>query len=883
MNFSKHIFFIVMLVFPAVLFATHNRGGEITYVNLGGNSYEFTITTCTDVGSQAQADRDELVIDFGDGEMDTIPRVSDIGQPFDHQKNIYIGTHTYSSNGTFSIKVEDPNRNDGILNIYPGGGGSSDNVVFSLESTLVISPFFGNGNTSVQFDECPCPAIACVGNIYCYNPQAVDPDGDSLSYELVAPLGSGGAPLSIPLVYDFPHVVGGGTATLDQSSGTYCWDSPGMIGEFNFTIKITEWRNGYKVGHVLRDVQLTVQGNCTNTPPTVTAPDEICVTAGDNINFNVNASDPDGDAIELVATGLPFSVGNSATFPPVAGNTNVAGTFNWNTDCSNIKPGVYQVLFAVSDNGDPVFSNYTQTIITVLAPKVTGVTASAFGNGVNINWSQSICSNAEGYHIYRTTDPNFVLPDCCDGPDPVSAGFTQVGSTFGLTSTSFADNTSLTLGIDYCYVITAFYNTNQVESCPSDSACASLEKEVPIITHVTVNATDATSGIDSVQWSKPTELDTNQYPGPYHYKVYQGAAMNNINTFLGQTASAGFLYLTDTTFVVNGLNTLAEDHFYRVELYYTNSGNDSLVGTSNSAGSIFLTTVGSDNAVTLTWAEQVPWINTDYEISRALSSAGPFVIIDTVQVQTYMDTGLVNGVNYCYVVKSIGYYSSPSIINPLESYSQISCAVPVDLTPPCPPVLTIDGSCEFGDNMLTWNNPNNDCADDVMSYNLYYTPVEGEPFELIQAFSSNLDTTFTHNNEGSIAGCYYVTATDSVQYNNESDSSNVVCFDNCPIYELPNVFSPNGDGGNDLFSALIPYRYVKDIQIEIYNRWGQVVYSSTDPDVDWNGLHKETGTPVPDGVYYYLCTVNTIRLTGIEPVILTGFLHVFGNTGESSK
>jgi len=875
------------MLLPLSLFATHNRGGEITYINTGGNTYEFTITTCTDVGPQAQANRNELVIDYGDGTQDTIPRIQVISQPDDHDKNIYKGTHTYSSTGTFSITVKDPNRNAGILNIYPNSSQSSDAVVFALESTLLISPFFGNGNTSVQFDECPCPAVACVGFIYCYNPQAVDPDGDSLSYELVAPLGEIGgniSPLGIPAVYDFPQNVGGGNLTIDPLSGTICWDSPAMVGEFNFALKITEWRFGFVVGTVLRDIQLTVKGNCTNTPPTIDAPDEICVIAGDNINFDVTANDVDGDALILTGSGMPMNVNSSpATFPTIAGNTNVLGTFDWNTNCSHIKPGVYQVLFSVEDNGDPIFSNYKQTILKIVPPKVTGLTATAFGNGVNLSWNISSCNTAEGYHLYRTTNPNFVMPDCCDNPDPTSVGFTEIATIIGVNNTTYVDNTSLTLGIDYCYVVRAFYNTNQVLSCPSDSACARLQKEVPILTHVSVNTTDVTVGADSVMWSKPTELDTVQFPGPYHYKVYQGNSLNNINTNIGQTPSQPLLYQLDSMLIANNLNTASQEYFYRVELFYTHLGNDSLVGTSNSGGSILTNTVGSDNAVTLSWSEQVPWINTDYEIYRALSSSGPFTFVAITQFQTYKDVGLINGTEYCYYIKSIGYYSNPSIINPIENLSQISCATPIDLTPPCPPVLSLEGDCEFGNNILTWNNPNNNCADDVMSYNLYYTPVEGDTMTLIHQFNSNQDTTFTHNNDGSIAGCYVVTAVDSVQYGNESDSSNVVCFDNCPIYELPNVFTPNADGDNDLFSALIPYRYVKDIKIDILNRWGQVVFSTTDPDVNWDGKHQEANTPVPDGVYYYICTVNTIRLTGIEPIILTGFIHVFDNNNAAGQ
>ena len=154
---------------------------------------------------------------------------------------------------------------------------------------------------------------------------------------------------------------------------------------------------------------------------------------------------------------------------------------------------------------------------------------------------------------------------------------------------------------------------------------------------------------------------------------------------------------------------------------------------------------------------------------------------------------------------------------------------------------------------------------------------------LIASIDNANDTSLTHNFNGSVAGCYAVTAVDSLQYANESLLSNIVCFDNCPAYWLPNVFSPNGDGNNDTFKPIAPYAYVESVEFEVYNRWGQIVFKTTDPDIGWNGLHLETNTPVPNGVYYYLCTVNTIRLIGIEPVIIKGFIHIYDNTGDGGN
>lgn len=880
-----HISLLVFFLIPLSIFATHNRGGDITYRHISGLTYEFTITTCTDTHSDV--DRNQLEIDYGDGNTDTIPRAQHTDIPAYYRRiNVYVGTHTYTSPGTYIICMEDPNRNAGIANIYPNGPSSSDNVSFSLHTKLVIDPFSGasGANNSVQFNDCPCPAIGCVNHIYTYNSQAYDPDGDSLSYSLVAPYGAGCTQLVQPTVYVYPNQVGGGTFSIDQVTGTITWDSPGMLGEFNYAVKTTEWRNGVVVGEVVRDIQVTIESNnCNNNPPTVTAPAENCIIAGNTLQFDVTANDPDLNLIDLEGSGVPLVLANSpAIFPPAQGAGSITQTFTWNTTCDNLQASPYIMLFTGTDHGNPPFLNTASSLIRIIPPKVTGLTATAFGNSINLNWQPASCTNAEGYRIYRITSPSFTIPDCCSGTSLSSAGFQLIAEQFGYNNTSYSDH-GLSLGINYCYVVVAFYDYGQLESCPSSSACAQLTKDVPVITNVTVNNTNSSTGIDSIQWSKPSELDTNQYPGPYFYKVYQGTSLSNANTYIGQTSPSTFLYNSDTALTHFNINTESQTNYYRVELFYTNNGNDSLVGTSNTASSVFLHTTPNDNQIELSWSEQVPWVNTSYVIFRSMNFNGPYVAIDTTVNQYYIDTGLVNGVTYCYYVKSIGYYSDPSILSPIENLSQIVCDNPVDKTPPCPPVVSIEGDCEIGINTIIWNNPNNDCADDVTHYNIYYTPIEGEEMSLIATINSATDTVFTHSNNGSVAGCYVVTALDSIQYNNESDSSNIVCFDNCPDYWLPNVFTPNNDGTNDFFGPLKPYKYVDHIDITIFNRWGQAVFTSQDPEINWDGINQTSGKMVSDGVYYYICTVYTIRLTGIEPVELKGFLHKFGNSAGNNQ
>lgn len=95
-----------------------------------------------------------------------------------------------------------------------------------------------------------------------------------------------------------------------------------------------------------------------------------------------------------------------------------------------------------------------------------------------------------------------------------------------------------------------------------------------------------------------------------------------------------------------------------------------------------------------------------------------------------------------------------------------------------------------------------------------------------------------------------------------------------------NVFSPNGDSYNDYF---LPYTgsdatwsedfHVDQFTLQIYDRWGRVVFQTTDPQTEgWNG--KANGEEMTEEVYYWISTfVSSCKPNG-EPVIHKGFVHL---------
>ena len=73
---------------------------------------------------------------------------------------------------------------------------------------------------------------------------------------------------------------------------------------------------------------------------------------------------------------------------------------------------------------------------------------------------------------------------------------------------------------------------------------------------------------------------------------------------------------------------------------------------------------------------------------------------------------------------------------------------------------------------------------------------------------------------------------------------------------FPNVFTPGIDGFNDFFRWEFAGESGDNFEIKIFNRWGELVFQTEQPDHFWNGNFL-SGSPVPDGVYFYAASVNS--------------------------
>jgi len=96
------------------------------------------------------------------------------------------------------------------------------------------------------------------------------------------------------------------------------------------------------------------------------------------------------------------------------------------------------------------------------------------------------------------------------------------------------------------------------------------------------------------------------------------------------------------------------------------------------------------------------------------------------------------------------------------------------------------------------------------------------------------------------AGSYTVTL--KVGNSQCSKDTSFIITVSASMLAVPNVFTPNGDGVNDEFR--VAYRSLREFNIWVYDRWGHLVYSSTDPAKGWDGTVR--GRQAAEGAYYYI-------------------------------
>lgn len=922
-TFRVFLFTLLVTATSTSLFATHNRAGEIRVEQLSGLSVRATIVTYTAFqGNSNDADRDSLLIEWGDGTsewvirengpiVDGFPNGERLGDNI--KVNIYIATHTYSGRGQYIIGMQDPNRVDNIRNINNGG---STEVRFYIRTVFTfLDANFQGPNSTPELLQPPIDN-GCVGQRFTHNPNAFDPDGDSLVYRLGTPLQAEGIPVpNYQSPSEFGGVGGASFFTINEITGTLTWDSPRREGDYNAVILIISYRNGQPIDTTTRDMQISIE-TCDNIPPVVVVDNEFCLITGQSLTLDPVATAPIDEPDQMVRLEATSATLDLALSPATWNGDELfhpqpwTRQYAWTTVCEHTDRNPYNVIFKATDDfrsnlgGETDLSRLEVVRIKVSAPPPNDVQIEAENGLIDLDWEAPyVCENAAddfffGFSVWRREGSNpFPFDSCVQGL--AGRGYTRISTQTNDIEGGryvFTDD-NIERGRTYCYRILGqfvrFTATgrpfNLVESIPSVEVCIQSSRDLPLLTRADILSTDPATGSIDVRWTPPlaSDLDTIANPAPYTYEILRsnGIGTSNfipipgtLNTFTSFAALQG-----DTMFVDQNVNTVSQGYTYAIR--FTANGSDNGIAPLPSS-TIDLSVASTDQLNTLNWTSETSWENTRYAVLRERTTGG-FDTLASVTNTTFADDDVVNGVETCYKIVGFGTYGVSTIHSPLINNSQVVCGVPIDTVGPCPPNLNVATICDLLEdqqnirppftNTLSYNF-NGDCepADDLAAIRFYeLTDSAGTGRTLLGEIDFLIDTTFLVPDLLEIAACYAVAAVDSV--GNEGPMSPSVCVENCPFYLLPNVITPNGDNQHDVLRPRIN-RFVERVDFVLYNRWGELMYQTEDPNLGWDGTNLN-GEPVSDGTYLYSCEVFQ-RLPGgeverIAGEALNGTIEVF--------
>jgi gliding motility-associated-like protein len=116
-----------------------------------------------------------------------------------------------------------------------------------------------------------------------------------------------------------------------------------------------------------------------------------------------------------------------------------------------------------------------------------------------------------------------------------------------------------------------------------------------------------------------------------------------------------------------------------------------------------------------------------------------------------------------------------------------------------------------------------------------------------KTYSNQKNPAFSYRDTGVQTVQLYVTSRNGCK---DSISKTIYIEPEMTFY-MPTAFSPNYDSMNDIFKGTGFLYGLKAFRIRVWNRWGEQIFDTTDPNEGWNGQKNNTGLQVPEGIYLY--------------------------------
>ena len=517
--------------------ASHVPGGNISYENVGPNTFVITLTVFEDCGTAFYsnfAESIDVTNDCGIPFPATIQLPNVIFQQEVSQLCISSLTQSECNGGSFpgvymhvwqdtitlpgtcdswTFAFEDCCRNSSNNLI-----GTGNNYYWETVLNSNTSP----SNSSAVITSQPIPYY-CINQTVVYNFGVIEPDGDSLHYSLINAMT--GPTTTAPYQGGFSGAVPIPGININPNTGEITF-TPTATGNFVVVVLIEEFdANGNLVGSVIQDFQFEIinVAGCSNnnpSPPTggvtnfvssgvLVGPLDIQVCEGDSVCFDLTFTDSPGDSIYI-------SSNVSQLFPGATMTQNSFFSPATATFCFVIAPGANPfstISVDVNDNACPIPG------ISSAAVGVSVITSTYAGQNVTMCQGVGTQLQASGGSNFVwnviTGDPisignNFSCNNCANPvANPAYTTTYEVTSNLAGGCTNI-DTVVVTVVPDFVYSLT--------QSGTSTCLNATID----------FNANPAQSGTFTYDWQPPTHLNNNQIynptfnsniPGNFDYEV----------------------------------------------------------------------------------------------------------------------------------------------------------------------------------------------------------------------------------------------------------------------------------------------------------------------------------------------------------------------------
>jgi hypothetical protein len=513
-----HVLAFLLTSIPSFLFASHFMGGEITWECLTNGNYRFIMKVYRECNGITYSNPVSLTVSgcpgltsislslypnatLGKKDISPVCNLNNPGNPL-YQHIVCSPQPSVPNTGAIEewVFTSDAAYPNGVtINGVPPATGwtfaftnccrnpcsniqGSSSLNWYLRA--IMYPYMG-ANTFPCWDNSPVFAErpACVvGTNFPqqYNPNAYDPEGDSLSFGWAQALTGLSAPITTygaGYTYNSPlpgllQNAGNIPATIDSTTGEISFKSLTQ-GAFVTASRTTAFKRGTRIAEIFREMQIVLLPS-SNLPPVVTPPFPLnivnpwvdTVYAGDLVTFPMVAVDSglqnngvSPQNVVVTASGALFGTGFLSTTagcleppcatlnppPPMINLTTVTTNFSWQTSCAHESFGTgnddfmvdYYFVFTFRDDYCPApgLSERTVKIVVkdpppVLAPAMGNLTVDPGNGDVTLNWSPPAdpYNTFKKYLLFYKNNPGgtFVFLDSINSISQTS--YTHVGA-----------------------------------------------------------------------------------------------------------------------------------------------------------------------------------------------------------------------------------------------------------------------------------------------------------------------------------------------------------------------------------------------------------------------------------------------------------------------